>query len=472
VLLTVTTTHRPATDLGFLLHKHPDRLQTFSVPFGEAHVFYPEANEERCTAALLLDIDPVGLVRRGRGASSFALAEYVNDRPYVASSFLSVALVNVFKSAMAGTCKGYEALAAAAIPLEASLPAVPARGGEALVRRLFEPLGYDVAVDPIALDPSFPEWGEGRHVGLRLAGELRLADLLNHLYVLLPVLDDDKHYWVDEAEIEKLMRRGEGWLGAHPERDLIVRRYLKKQARLYFPALAQLDEAAPPVDDPDEPGREEQLEERVSLRDQRLGTVQSVLKASGARCVLDLGCGAGALLERLMRDDYELILGADVSVRALEQAARRLLDRCDQLVAADPDWFQPTGRRGVDVTDADDQAACARWWEELTASGGEGMVVKPMSFIARGRKGLAQPGIKCRGREYLRIIYGPEYADPGQIDRLRTRNLGRKRSLAIREFGLGVEGLERFVRREPLYRVHECVFGVLAMESEPVDPRL
>jgi 3' terminal RNA ribose 2'-O-methyltransferase Hen1 len=247
VLLTISTTHRPATDLGFLLHKHPDRVQTFSVPFGEAHVFYPEASAERCMATLLLDVDPVGLVRRGRGVSSFALAEYVNDRPYVASSFLSVALVNVFKTAMAGRCEGHDELAASAIPLEASLAAVPACGGEALVRRLFEPLGYAVEVTAIPLDPDFPDWGDSRHVGLRVAAEVRLADLLNHLYVLLPVLDDDKHYWVDEAEIEKLMRRGEGWLGGHPERDLIVRRYLKKQARLYFPALAQLDEAAPPA---------------------------------------------------------------------------------------------------------------------------------------------------------------------------------------------------------------------------------
>ena len=108
----------------------------------------------------------------------------------------------------------------------------------------------------------------------------------------------------------------------------------------------------------------------------------------------------------------------------------------------------------------------------MTAPGGEGMPVKPASFIARGRRGLIQPGVKCRGREYLRIIYGPEYADPTQIDRLRGRSLGRKRGLAIREFGLGVEALERFVRREPLYRVHECVFAVLALESEPVDPRL
>jgi len=124
------------------------------------------------------------------------------------------------------------------------------------------------------------------------------------------------------------------------------------------------------------------------------------------------------------------------------------------------------------VTEGESRAEAAAWWEHLTATGGEGMVVKPLLFIARGRKGLVQPGIKCRGREYLRIIYGPEYADPGQIDRLRARGLGRKRSLAVREFGLGVEALERFVRREPLYRVHECVFGVLALESEPVDPRL
>jgi protein phosphatase len=148
------------------------------------------------------------------------------------------------------------------------------------------------------------------------------------------------------------------------------------------------------------------------------------------------------------------------------------LERCDRLVAADPDWIQRTDRRVVDVTDEASQAAAAAWWQEMTAAGEEGMVVKPLSFIARGRKGLVQPGVKCRGREYLRIIYGPEYADPSQIDRLRARGLGRKRSLAVREFGLGIEALERFVRHEPLYRVHECVFAVLALESEPVDPRL
>jgi protein phosphatase len=148
------------------------------------------------------------------------------------------------------------------------------------------------------------------------------------------------------------------------------------------------------------------------------------------------------------------------------------LERCDRLVGADPGWLQQTARLIVDVTDPADEARGIAWWEQLTAGGGEGMVVKPMSFVARGRKGIVQPGIKCRGPEYLRIIYGPEYLDPTQIERLRSRSLGRKRSLAVREFGLGIEALDRFVRREPLYRVHECVFGVLAMESEPVDPRL
>ena len=224
MLLTISTTHRPATDLGFLLHKHPERVQTFSLPFGAAHVFYPEAAEERCTAALVMDVDPVGLVRRGR--SAFALAEYVNDRPYVASSLLSVALVTVFKTAMEGTRPEL------ARPRSRwRRPCRPCAGREELVRRLFEPLGYAVEVAPSRV-------GRSRYVALRLSATLRLSELLTHLYVLLPVLDDEKHYWVDEAEVEKLLRRGAGWLPAHPERALIARRYLKHERRLYNPLLA------------------------------------------------------------------------------------------------------------------------------------------------------------------------------------------------------------------------------------------
>jgi protein phosphatase len=131
-----------------------------------------------------------------------------------------------------------------------------------------------------------------------------------------------------------------------------------------------------------------------------------------------------------------------------------------------------TPYRVVDLTDPASQAEGIGWWEELTGRGGEGMVVKPLDFVAQGRRGLVQPAVKCRGREYLRIIYGPEYTAPEHLERLRVRGLAAKRSLALREFALGVEGLERFVRREPLRRVHECSFAVLALESEPVDPRL
>jgi protein phosphatase len=143
-----------------------------------------------------------------------------------------------------------------------------------------------------------------------------------------------------------------------------------------------------------------------------------------------------------------------------------------RLCQVDPGLLLETPCVRVDLTDPESEAAATRWWEELTASGGEGMVVKPLGFIAQGRRGLAQPAVKCRGREYLRIIYGPEYTLPDQIEQLRARSLGAKRSLALREFALGIEALERFVRGEPLTRVHECVFGVLALESEPIDPRL
>jgi protein phosphatase len=142
-----------------------------------------------------------------------------------------------------------------------------------------------------------------------------------------------------------------------------------------------------------------------------------------------------------------------------------------ELCEAD-DLLHPTAYLAVETTDPNSERAGAEWWTELTERGGEGMVVKPLEFVTRGRRGLVQPALKTRGREYLRIIYGPEYTELANLERLRARGLGRKRSLAIREFGLGIEALERFVRGEPLRRVHECAFGVLALESEPVDPRL
>ena len=148
------------------------------------------------------------------------------------------------------------------------------------------------------------------------------------------------------------------------------------------------------------------------------------------------------------------------------------MDTLARLAAAAPGLLVATAHRTIDVTDEASRSEGIRWWEELTARGGEGIVVKPQGFVARGRRGLVQPALKVRGREYLRIIYGPEYTSPDNLERLRSRALGGKRSLALREFALGIEALERFVRKEPLRRVHECVFGVLALESEPVDPRL
>lgn len=284
MLLTIATTHSPATDLGYLLHKHPERLQSFELSFGKAHVFYPEASSERCTAALLLDIDPVGLVRKQRGEGE-ALEQYVNDRPYVASSFLSVAIAQVFGTALAGRSKDKPELAETAIPLTAKLAVLPCRSGEEFLRRLFEPLGYTVTAQRHVLDEKFLEWGESSYFTVELQGTVRLQDLLSHLYVLIPVLDDEKHYWVGDEEVDKLLRHGEGWLATHPEQQLIAKRYLKRQARLVRKALDQLiEEDNPDPDSAQEKHEQEEaaVEERISLNQQRLGAVVAALKQWGA----------------------------------------------------------------------------------------------------------------------------------------------------------------------------------------------
>ncbi|MEO0852868.1 MAG: 3' terminal RNA ribose 2'-O-methyltransferase Hen1, partial [Cyanobacteria bacterium J06648_11] len=225
MLLSITQTRPPATDLGYLLHKHPDRAQVFELPFGQARVFYPEATRDRCTATLLLEIDPVALSRRKSKYDGRPLAPYVNDRPYAASSFLSVAIAKVFGTAMSGRCKPNPELAQTLLPLQVELPVLPCRGGEGLLRQMFEPLGYRVGAQAGELDAQFPEWGASPYWAVTLQHDgIRLADLLSHLYVLIPVLDDDKHYWVGDEEIEKLLRHGEGWLKEHPARESITRR--------------------------------------------------------------------------------------------------------------------------------------------------------------------------------------------------------------------------------------------------------
>jgi SAM-dependent methyltransferase len=396
VLLTISTTRDPATDLGFLLHKHPGRVQSFEVAVGTAHVFYPRAEASLCTAALLLEVDPIGLVRgtgrRGRPGGpvleAFTLGQYVNDRPYAASSMLAVALGKVFRTAMTGRCDARPDLAAGPLPLQLRVPALRCRGGHELAEQLFAPLGWQVAATTLPLDETFPQWGDSRYVDLRLTGELRLADALNHLYVLLPVLDDAKHYWVSPDEVDKLVRAGGGWLGGHPLRGLISRRYLAHRWALTRTALARLaevddtepeslDDAVPPDagdlpadgEAPDagaaaaggdpaaaavggEPGAgaaggggELDAREaaaggdpdagavaRVPLARLRREAVLDVLRQAGARRVADLGCGEGALVADLLAERaIQQVLAVDVSVRALEVAARKL--RVDRMPA-------------------------------------------------------------------------------------------------------------------------------------------
>ncbi|MFD5628439.1 MULTISPECIES: 3' terminal RNA ribose 2'-O-methyltransferase Hen1 [unclassified Streptomyces] len=391
MFLTITATgspERPATDLGYLLHKHPDNAQAFSTSYGTAHVVYPEASDERCTAALILELDAVAMVRRGKGkgrggAPDAALAQYVNDRPYAASSLLAVALSAVFSSAMKGQCNARPELPARPLPLRVEVPALPARGGVDLVRGLFEPLGWTATVEAVPLDTEFPEWGDSRYVGLVLeSARLTLSEALRHLYVLLPVLDDAKHYWVSSDEVDKLLRAGEGWLPDHPEQQLITSRYLSRRwsltraatERLELVRLAEADDSAvEEIDNAvageteadsqdtaetaattdtadsqntgDTPGTgdtgstgdtPDPADKTVSLAVQRRDAILAALHASGAARVLDLGCGQGQLVQALLKDTrFDEIVGVDVSMRALTVASRRLrLDRMGERQAA------------------------------------------------------------------------------------------------------------------------------------------
>jgi len=342
MLLSITTTHRPATDLGYLLHKSPARLHSVELTFGTAHVSYPEASDDRCTMTLLVEVDPVGLVRKPKGSGEAGLIrQYVNDRPYAASSFLSTAISRVFGTALGGRSNQRPELAETPIPLEAHIPVLPSPGGEDLIRELFEPLGYAVKTTAVPLDPAFPEWGNSRYFDVRLSGTVRLQQLLTHLYVLLPVLDGDKHYWVSADEVEKLLQKGKGWLESHPRREAIVRRYLRRKGRYVREALERLIEAegARPVEEeeegPDETP-EEVIERPMSLNEQRLGSVIAALKAANARTVADLGCGEGKLLMRLAPDpDFDRLLGMDVTYRSVASAKgdlERLPERVRQRV--------------------------------------------------------------------------------------------------------------------------------------------
>lgn len=333
MLLKISTTHQPATDLGYLLHKHPDRVQDFEMSFGRAKIFYPEASRERCTAALLLDIDPIDLVR-GKGQNDGLLTQYVNDRPYVASSLLSVAISRLLRTAMNGECADRPDLVGTPIPLSVEISAVPCRGGEKFLRSLFEPLGYNITARKLPLDEMFPQWGESVYYCVNITQNIRLADFLCHLYVLIPVLDDEKHYWVGEEEVNKLLRRGSGWLDSHPAKEAIANRYLKRRRNLTEIALARLsDGGSEEISEPERDTEEAELERPISLNQQRLEAIVATLEKSGAKTIVDLGCGEGNLIRAMLKTpsfmrNCSSIIGMDVSPRCLEIASRRLkLDR-------------------------------------------------------------------------------------------------------------------------------------------------
>jgi 3' terminal RNA ribose 2'-O-methyltransferase Hen1 len=327
MLLKITTTHQPATDLGYLLHKHPNKLQSVDLSIGKAHIFYPESSEERTTASLLLDTDPIDLVRGGRNLSgkAFSLGQYVSDRPYVASSFMSVAIAKAFSTAMNGKCSKKPELVDVPMPFEVMLSVIPApKGGETLIRKMFEPLGYTVALERHTLDEKFVDWGESKYFTLNLTHTVTLQALLSHLYVMIPALDNDKHYYVSQNEIDKLLEKGKGWLATHPEKEQIAQRYLYNLPSLSRKALALLDDDLT-VDQKEGDQDVAVVEKKETLHQQRLALVLEKLKESGAKRVLDLGCGEGKLIRMLLKEkQFENITGMDVSYQELTRCKEKL----------------------------------------------------------------------------------------------------------------------------------------------------
>ena len=339
MLLTISYSGHNTEDLGYLLYKNPKRPQMFELSSGKAYVFYPEVSCERTTAAMLLDIDPIDLAR-GKADSGGGLFDYVNDRPYVSSSFLSSAISKVFGTAMTGRADDHQALSDSPLNLEAAITMLPCRGETSILNRVFEPLGYTVNYETFVMDGQFPDWGKSKAVNLTLKGNVRLRDLLNHIYVLVPVFDRQKHYWVGEDEVDKLLRYAESWLPDHPEKKFITSNYLKRLRPLVNMAFERLFQREQKISTDDETAQQgeaqqdnettlEIREKKLNLNLQRLGSVVAALKNCGAKSVIDLGCGSGNLLGLLAKEkQFERIAGMDISHTALEYAADKLkLDR-------------------------------------------------------------------------------------------------------------------------------------------------
>jgi len=356
MLLTITYTGKNTTELGYLLYKHPSRPQVFELNHCKVYVFYPEAADERTTAALLLDIDPIDLARGKVGTSGGGLFDYVNDRPYVSSSFMSTAISRVYGTAMTGRADEHQALSDTTLDLTAKITMLPCRGEQEKLNSVFEPLGYTVSYETFIADEQFPDWGDSKYVSLTISGKVRLRDLLKHLYVLIPVFDRQKHYWIGSDEVEKLLRHGEDWLPDHPDKAYITGRYLKRRRSLMNMAYEKLA-AADTVDEPEETADEttaetekaepkktetEKEEKRQNLNTQRLGTVIAALKSRGAKRIIDIGCGEGQLLNQLVKErQFTGITGVDVSHIALERAAKKLkLERAGDYMRERVQLFQ------------------------------------------------------------------------------------------------------------------------------------
>ncbi len=332
MLLTITYRGKNTEDLGYLLHKNPYRAQSFEISFGKAYVFYPEISDDKTTAALLLDIDPIDLAKGKLGNSEGGLFDYVNDRPYVSSSFMSTALVRIFGTAMNGKCSERQELADTPLDLEATIHMLSCRGAEDLPEKVFGPLGYEVTAVPHILDEKFPEWGNSPYIDLTIRGKVKLSDLLNHIYVLIPVFDRQKHYYMTGNETDKLLKHGEGWLSGHPARNLIVRRYFGNRRALAGMAISRLMESEPVSEENDDSEEtvenrvpQEIRERRISLNERRLAAVRDAVIESGAGSVIDLGCGEGRLTAMLLEEkQLTRVTAADVSVSALEKAKKVL----------------------------------------------------------------------------------------------------------------------------------------------------
>ena len=309
MLITITNKTEPATDLGYLLHKHPDRIHQIDLAFGQATVFFPVANTDLCTACLFVDVDPLAVVG-GRGSLGHVDAPYVNDRPYVGSSLLSSAITKVFGTALSGRCKERPDLVEAQLELTIKIPALNVKGGESLLRRLFEPLGYLVQIGDGHSDDGHS--GSGPFT-VELSAIKSIREVLSQLSLLIPVADGHVHQWVDETHVAKAIERSESWLPYHPDAPLIIRRAFKNQSSLVKKAQEYL-----PM---------QTMILGSTLNDMRFNAVAKALEELGSKRVVDLGCGYGELIARLGRSpQFTSLLGVDVSKRTLELATQRLCE--------------------------------------------------------------------------------------------------------------------------------------------------